>query len=264
MGLTLDQVERITTRYSMPDIIERGVARTLQMPLWYADTLIVPTAGTLAIWRGSEEILAATAVTIPGTTGIAQYALPAATTVDLELSDTWQEIWTLTVTDEDGASHSREYRREAALVICRLHPVITDADLVRLHTELRDWQATDRASYQPFIDAAFDTIEGRLMELGNRPHLILSSYALRTAHIALTLSMVFLDYSTTAAGGADKYGEVAQKYADAFETAFGRISFKYDTDGTGKPTNSDRVNAAPVVFLGHPAAWSRTTGGEYL
>jgi len=255
---TPDQRARIAPRFATPDNIEWKVKQKLELPVYLEGSLVAPTAGTLNIYSASSGIdtplLGPFACSVVGDK--AWHELPAAATTDLSLADDWMESWTLTIEGDPI-----EFRREAALVRTRLRPVISDADLERMHTELRAWKAQDNLSYQPYIDAAWDEIQVRLMEMGNRPYLILSSYALRTAHLDLTLQMVFLDYASSAAGSGGKYGETSDKYGKKFESDFKRIQFKYDSDEQGV-TGDSKSNVSPVIMLGSSPAWTWTLGGE--
>jgi len=257
---TPDQRARIAPRFATPDNIERGVKQVVALPVYLEGSKVAPTAATLNVYSADQgndtPVLGPYVCSVVG--DYAWVEIPAADTEDLELADDWMEVWELTI---DG--DPLEFRREAALVRCRLRPVISDDDLGRMHTEIRDWKAQDSLSYQGYIDAAWDEIQVRLMELGNRPYLILSSYALRSSHLFLTLHYVFLDYSSSASGSSSggKYGETADKYLKKYEDSFKRIKFRYDDDETGL-SGDPKSNVSPVIMLGAPAYWSRTTGGE--
>lgn len=259
MTLTPDQLARISPRFAVPDAIERGLAQKLVMPLYLDGALVIPDDATIEILdaqRGDDDpVLVETAAAIAG--GIAEYDLPAATTVNLEFASGWMEIWRATI--EGG---TQVFRREAELVRSRLRPVIALADLTRLHTELVDWLAQDPAGvavqYQGYIDAAWDEMMTILMEMGNRPSLILSSYALRTVHLELTLEKVFLDYAASASRDG-KYMEVSKQYGRKFASHWKRMQFRYDSNEDGLP-DEPRRNVAPVIMTTIPGDW-RGIGG---
>lgn len=259
MTYTPDQLQRISPRFATPDYIERGVKQVLELPVYLEASLVAPTAGTLEIYSSTNgnttPLLGPYVCSVVGDK--AWYELPVADTEDLDLADDWMEVWTLTI---DGDPY--EFRREAALVRCRLRPVISDIDLERMHSELKEWRYEGRSSYQDYRDAAWDEIQTHLMEQGNRPYLILSSYALRTVHLDLTLAMIFLDYASSAAGtSTGKYGEIAEAYRTKFEKDFKKLHFRYDSEEDGMPGDSKR-NVSPVIMLTRPAYWTRSTGGE--
>lgn len=258
MTYTPDQRARIAPRFATPDNIERDVKQTLELPVYLEASLVAPTAGTLTIYSASaggndSPILGPFACSVIGDK--ASYELPAASTTSLPLADDWMESWVLTVEGDP-----LEFRREAALVRTRLRPVISDSDLERLHTELRAWKAQDRSSYQCYIDAAWDEIQTALMELGRRPYLILSSYALRTAHLKLSLANVFRDYASSA-GSDGKYAEMASTYEEQYRDSFKRIQFRYDEDEDGL-SGGLKSNVSPTIWTNVPANWTWTTGGS--
>lgn len=255
MALTPDQLARISTRLAAPDAIEKGLAQRLELPLYMDGALVVPALPTtleiLDAAKGEDDpVLVATAATIAD--GVAHYDLPAATTADLDYASGWMEVWRATI---EGSI--LEFRREAELVRTRLRPVISYLDLARMHTELRDWLAQDPAAvalqYQGYIDAAWDEIQVRLMEQGNRPNLILSNYSLRTVHLDKTLEMVFLDYASSASRDG-KYLETSNHYGRKYTSNWKRIQFRYDFNEDGLPAEP-KQNASPVLMTCGPPAW---------
>jgi len=242
-----------TTRYSTPDWIQRGVAQVIELPIYRDGSLVAPTSGTVSlIDHNGEAVVDEQAVTI--TANIVTYNIAAITIPDtMTVSDRWQEIWTLLV---NGISYT--FQREAALVIRRLYPVVTDLDLTRLHSEMRQWLSDDQTSLQGYIDAAWDDILLRLQEDGRWPYLVMSPSSLRGAHLALSLSNCFLDYSSSAAGPDGKYAKLAEHYAEKFEKAWDRLKFSYDFSNNGGIDPSEKsVSGSPVLMTTVPGRWGR-------
>ena len=186
--------------------------------------------------------------------GRATYALAAVTVpATLTLSDRWQERWTLLIGTE-----TLVFWRDAALVLRRLHPVVTDQDLIDLHAELASWWGPGDQTGQPYIDAAWAEIQGRLLGQGRRPELVMSPWSLRTAHLALSLSRAFRDFHASAgAAGAGKYKELADGYSVEYEAAWSRLVFSYDSGEDDEVAEADQDTAAsPVLMLVTPGRWT--------
>jgi hypothetical protein len=214
--------------------------------------LVAPSSGTVSVYDADgTAVVDEQAVTV--TASIAAYSVSAATLpVTLALSDRWRVQWTLAM--PDGATHT--FIRDAGLVRSRLYPVVADVDLTRLHTELREWLAQDQTSLQGYRDAAWDAIVLRLLEDGRWPHLILSPWALRGAHIALTLALAFRDYAASSGGSPGKYDALAAHYAAEYDAAWGRIRLTYDLDKDGLIDDDEQgVSGEPVLMTTVPGNW---------
>lgn len=244
-----------TARHSVPTWLERGRDNTVTLPVYRDGALVVPSAGTLSVYDAANvAIVDAQAVTVVD--GVATYAIAAATLPStLALSDRWREEWTLTL---DGVA--RVFVRGAGLVRSRLYPVVTDLDLTETHTELRQWMADDSTSLQSYIDSAWASVQLRLIEQGRWPYLILSPYALREAHLCLSLARCFRDYASSAAGtGVGKYAELAAQYQEQYDQAFARLRLQYDADEDGQiDVDEESVSGDSVLYTNMPGAWTRT------
>ena len=247
-----------TARFAAPDTIQRGVANTLSLPIYRDRTLQVPTAtaplgvGTLSLFDHDHlAVVDEQAVSVVG--GIATYAIAAATLPDtLTLSDRWQERWTLTL-----GGVSVQFWRDAALGLRRLHPVVTDADMERLHFELRAWQAQDRTSLQDYLDAAWDDICARLWGIGRRPYLIMSPWSLRQIHLYDSLAKVFRDFGASSSRDG-KYATLAGDYAAMAEQGWATLKLSYDADEDNRISPDDRMRSGePVIFTGFGGARPR-------
>lgn len=252
----MPQETTYSARFSTPDWIGRATDQTLALPVYRDGALAAPASGTFTLTDpAGAVVVSAAAVTVSAS--VATYSLAAATVpATLNLSDRWLETWSLVM--PDGRTYP--FRRDAALVRARLYPVVTDLDLTRLHTELREWMAQDASSLQNYIDAAWDDVLLRLMEDGRYPSLVLSPWSLRGAHTWLALAYAFRDYASSAAGSADKYGPLAAHYLEEYGKAWSRLRFTYDIDEDGVVDDEEQgVAAEPVLMLVQPGRtpWPR-------
>lgn len=243
-----------TPAFAAPDVIQRAVAQTLELPVYRAGTLQAPSAGTLSVFdHNGDAVVDEQAVVVAA--DVATYSLLAATVpATLSLSDRWQERWSLTMPDGSGYA----FWRDAALGLRRLYPTVHVGHLLRLHTELRAWQADEGNSLQGYIDAAWDEINARLWEAGKRPYLIMSPASTYRALLALSRSIAFDDYSSSAGGTGGKYERLAKKYREDYEGAFAGMSFTYDKDQDNRVDDGEQgTGAEAVIYTNVPGSWHR-------
>lgn len=225
-----------------PREIQRGVAQTLSLDV-YDDSdgsQQTASAGTVAIYAGSSEVLAATAVSAgaPST-----YALLAATTDGKALAGDWLEVWTLTI---GGSSYT--FQRPAYLVRYPYRHVVTQSDLTELHPELGDRDTAGTLDLDGFIRAADTIIRRELIKRGNRPELVIDAWALADAHRYKALELIYRDDTTSIGDG--RHRELAEHYAQCYRDEWGAIVLTYDADEDGKiDAGSERMSARSVVFL---------------
>jgi hypothetical protein len=238
-----------SARFTLPDLIERGVAGTLRCPMYRSGALVAPSSGTVTVFdaSGTAVVDAATATI---TSSVATYAWTPPTT--LSLGERWRVRWSLAM--PDGVTHRPE--NEAALVRARLYCPITEADLYRMESALDPSGAaplTSLSSYADKIDEAWTQIQLRLIEAGNRPNLIIGPSSLRQVALDLALSLCFADVGSRVANPV--HTETAMRYRAAYETAWQRISLTYDTTDTGN-TNDAKRSPSRSVWLG---GWNHGT-----
>lgn len=230
------------TRYQLPYFIERNVEQALTLDVYNdAGTQQTASAATITLYRGSTVVVNAAAATSLGPP--ASYTLPAATTTTEILGDNWLAVWTLTI---GGAA--REYRREAFLVRDILYPTIIDTDLTDLHPELTTLRP---GGFEAERDASFAMIQRKLIAVGRRPNLILSSSALVDVHTYATLERVFRGFHASI--GDERYSELDTKYRDLFQSAWDSLNFKHDADEDGVFSgDAERAAAQPTIWLNRP------------
>lgn len=236
-----------TARLVGPEVVEAGVAATISCHVYLAGALVAPTqAGstvTLYDAAGTAQVSAA-AVTV--TASVATYTIPALTSSGWTKGDGWRLEWSLVIS---GEIHT--FRRDTAIVHRRLYPVITDADLLRLHTDLDRRRPTTEASYQDYLDEAWATVEGRLVATGKRPWLVLAPSALREVHLYAALSRIFRDFAQGGPGTAE--WELATDYDRRFEAAWSMLSFpQATTDGSPESIARRRASQPSLWLSGRP------------
>lgn len=228
--------------HALPRIIERGVDTTLALDVRDdAGTAQTFTAGTIALHDGNTEVLAATAFTSGAPPS---YSLSGATTSPLSLSENWVETWVGTIS---GAPYT--FKRRGYLVRSAFYPTLTDTDLIARHSELggaRPVLPQGLTSFAKYRNAAHEAIQRRLISMGRRPWLIFDTWALYDAHLALTLHLIARDFATVI---GNRWKELEDTYAKEYESAFGSVTFSYDTSEEGTLTDTTRQSATAPLLL---------------
>jgi hypothetical protein len=234
----------LTARFLGSDLLERARANALSCPLWQDGALVAPTeaGSTVTIWDGSgAKQVDAAAVTVTASIATYNYT-PAASIV---YGEGWRVEWSLIV---NGITHV--FRNDGALVRVVLYSPITDADLFRRVSSLDPSGQNPISSvtdYQDYLDDAHTTIQLRLVANGNRPNLILSPSSLRECYVALTLALIFDDFSTRL---NETYSDRADEYRRQYERAWGGLRFTYAPDDEDTSSASlRRRTASPTVWL---------------
>lgn len=221
-----------TARLIGPEILEAGASNTITCPVYRDGAVVAPTAGTLTVWNASNtKIVDASAVTI--SSSVATYTVTSGMLTGQTNSDGWRFEWSLTI-----AGSSVVFRRDGSLVYRRLYPVVTDADLLRSHTDLTRRTPSTETSYQDYLDEAWARIESRLINTGKRPWLIMSPSALRDVHVYLTLALVFRDFATGGDGSAE--WQMMVHYEALYADAWGELTFPEASPTSGQEADPSR------------------------
>lgn len=247
-----------TARLAGPEWLVKGRANVVTCPLYRDGALVAPTqsGSTLTILRPDGTALVdAQAVTV--TASVATYSVASAVLADEDYREGYAVEWSLLVA---GTLH--RFRRSG--LVCRswLFPVVTDADLIRRHSDLAEQRPSGLASYQAYLDEAWADLCDDLRMQGNMPQRIVSSEDLRRAFLYRTLVLIFRDFRV--GGGAEsKWAELQAEYEALAKQAFASIAVVYDSneDGVGaevrRPLHATTflTETNPVWGAGWP--WAR-------
>lgn len=234
----------LAARFAGPELLQRGAAQGISCPLYRDGALVAPSSGTVSIYRADgSQVVAAAAVSVVAS--IATYT--TGTFSGETLGEGWRVEWLLTV-----SSVVYTFDRTAALCRRRLFPVVTDADLLRLHSDLTRLRPSNLTSYQDYLDLAWEELLHVVRQQGTLPNLIMSPEDLRYVHTYRTLEAVFRDFSVTAQ--PDKWNVLSKEYAQKADAAFKQLSFKYDDNDDGQ-ANTNRRPAQAVTFLADGGEW---------
>lgn len=245
-------------RIAYPDYVVRGRAQTVSFELYRSGALAAPTqaGSTFALLDpAGNEVVTAAAVTV--TANVATYPILAASLpATLALGHGYRETWHLVCAD----GVPRDYQRDAALVLHAAYPVVTDADLESVYSDLARQRASTVTSWQAYIDEAWKRILGRLEAQGVFPEYVVTSWSLREVHIELTLHLICLDLFRSS--GA-KWAELAGMHKKEFELAWSRLKFVRGGGANGQADNDRQVPANPGVTFLNASPRRRWGGGRW-
>lgn len=226
-----------SARIAYPDYLVRGRGQTVSLELYRSGSLQAPTSGTFQLLSPSgTEVVAAASVTV--SSSIATYAISSGSLPStLALGHGYREVWSLACAD----GVTRTYYRDAALVLHAAYPVVADADLEAVYSDLSRQRSASVTTYQAYIDEAWKRILGRLETQGVFPEHIVSTWSLREVHLELTLHLCCLDFARSAGG---RWLELAAGHKKEFEMAWARLKF---VRGTGANGQADGDTLRPVA-----------------
>lgn len=231
-----------SVRFVLPDLLERGRANTLRCPVVRSGVIVTATSGTISILdAGGTEQVSAASCTI-SSEGVATYSYTPAST--LSYGEGWEVRWDLLL--DNGARV--QATNECALVRARLNCPVSDYDLYQRVSGLDPSGAKpihSQADFQSQLDLAWQRIERRLIEKGNRPNLISSPASFFDAALNLTLALIFENFSTRLNSA---YMEQAKMFRAQYENAWKDLRFLYTTDDAVKSASGRRRAAEPPLF----------------
>lgn len=233
----------------VPELLERGKTQTSTLPIYRNGALVVPDAVRYTLIAPNGTKLVDNAVgSFPG--NIPQYT--HSTTIlanTLQLGEGYIQEWAITIV---GVVYT--FRRMAAVVLRRLYPVVSDADLTSTYSQLADIRPSSLSSYQTYIDEAWYQIVQKLRnEGGGLEYLVMSSEALRSVHQNLALYYIFRDFHSSLGQSNGRYLDLANEHYKQFGAQWKQISWVYDTSHTGYGDDANtRQPKQPVIYLASP------------
>jgi hypothetical protein len=226
----------------MPVMLARAVPQRVEIaPLVEGGGAAPVTAATVALYGpDGAEVIAPTACTVSGGTVAATLTVPASARYD----DRYYLVWALTIT---GYVTPWQHRDEAQVVRYRLSCPISHEDIVRLAPAIdatRRGAVTRTESYDGQIREAWNQIQTRLLQHGNRPNLIVSASALRTACLDLTLHLIYAMLASQQSNPA--YDDARDRHWMRYDEEMGRVKLTWAADDGD--VELTRRNAQPGSF----------------
>lgn len=234
----------LVPRQQGPDYLERDADETAALPVYDGDAagqpVVVFTSGTFQLRRpdGTDLFDTPKVVTVAGGANTASWL--AADTADEDVGARWREVWAM-----DRSGVQEVFTRTAYL--CRYVPrqVITDTDLEAVVPGLDRYRPSSQTSWAPQRTEAWNQLQARLIGKGNRPNLIMDSWALRTIHLYWTLWLIAELLIAQGQGGA--WNDRLERWSKRIKGEWDSLSFEWDADEDDIPDN--RQSANPAVLL---------------
>lgn len=232
-----------SVRFVLPDLVERGRANTLRCPVIRSGVIVTATSGTITILdaAGAEQVAGASCTI--SSEGVATYSYTPAST--LPYGEGWEVRWDLVLTG--GATV--QATNECALVRARLNCPVSDYDLYQRVSGLDPSGSVkpmhSQTTFQSQLDLAWQIIERRLIEKGNRPNLVSSPASFFDCALNLTLALIFENFSTRLNSA---YMEQAKLFRAQYENAWKELRFTYATTDDSKGNPARRRPAEPPLF----------------
>ena len=138
----------------MFELLQRAKAQTTTIKIYRDGAQIVPASGTYTLQKpNGQNVVNGGVVAIDGN-GTCSYTHTAPQLPDtLVLGEGYMQLWSITISGEVYT-----FRRMVSLVLQKLFPVISDADLTAVYSNLDDSRPSNLTSYQSYIDDAWYTI----------------------------------------------------------------------------------------------------------
>ena len=242
-----------SARVRVTELLERGKAQTTLLEVYRNGSQITPSSATYSILKPDSQYIVQNGATSILGDGTIQYShTPSQLNDQLILGEGYVQEYNVTISGEVFT-----FRRMAAIVRKRLYPVISDADLEEVYTDLATLRPSSITSYQTYIDSAWYTILRRLRTIGaGYEYLITSPEAFAEAHRHLSLYLIFRDFHSSIGQSNGTYLDLAQEHYKLYQDEFHLINFVYDEDHTGKPEDSNKRKAAqPTIYLNRPGPY---------
>lgn len=232
-----------TSPQAYPDYLQRGRGQVVSFPLYSSGALAAPTASgsTFSFFDSSGTALVdAQPVTVAAS--VAKYTLAAGDLPDtLSLGRGYREEWSLVCAD----GVTRQFRRDASVVLYAAYPVVEDADLTAVYSDLSRQLKSGTTTFEAYRQEAWKRILGRLEQQGVFPEKVVTDWSLREVHAELSLHLVCLDFARAQGG---RWLELAAGHKKEFEMAWSRLRFTIAADGTNADGSSMRAANRGVTF----------------
>lgn len=229
------------------ELLEREKSNITELKIYRDGAQVVPTAATYTLIRpdgvGVVQDIAAT-IDVNGTL---QYTHPANHFPStITLGEGYIQTWTTTIETKEYT-----FRRSVAVVLRRLYPTVSDADLEQEYSDLASLRPSSLSSYQTYIDSSWFEILRRIRRTGmGYEYLVLTPESFHDALLHLSLYKIFRDFhSSLGQGGSNRYFDIANSHYQMYQQEYSSINFVYDEQHDERADDPNkRTRGAPVIY----------------
>lgn len=210
----------------------QGATFPVEVKCYLNGSQIKPSAATVTIKdEEGTALVSAASMAIDATTGTLTYTLAATATADLAEN----MVMEIDYTGSDGAHQAMFF---FDVVLQKLTPNVTNADLKAFYPQLGDELWADEVGYTAQIDEAFRQVKRLIKDKGKRPAMLLDGSQVRELVIIKTFEMLFFNF---AKNPEDVWWARYLKYQALFTERFASLVVKYDEDESGTIEEDEEV-----------------------
>lgn len=227
-----------------PEVLQRGADNVIRLEAYEAGLLRTPTPGTVALYDPAGlQVIAPVAFAVVD--DVATYTIAAAALpVTLDLSPLYQLRWSI---DIGGTTYDQ--RRECAVSLFKLYPVVSERDLViGEYPDLVKLLTPHNRTLQPFLDKAWKKIIQKLWTVGRWPETMLSQSAFQAVHEEWTYFLIFkFLYRNTAGAGGGRWERLMDFHEAERDAAWSALASRIDHNHDGFPDEDSYESAGTLI-----------------
>ena len=240
-----------SARIRFVELIEREKTQLTQIKIYRDNAQIVPTGATYSLKKPDSTFIAKEQTAAIDGNGTVSYTLNSSVLPStIDLGEGYIEEFNCTIS---GTVYT--FRRMAAVVLRKLYPVISDADLTQVYSDLEALRPSSLTSYQSFIDDACYQILRKIRQKGmGFEYLVISPESLYEAHRHLSLYLIFRDFHSSIGQSEGRFLDLAQEHYKQYLQELDTINWIYDETHENQATDPNkRQSAKPVIYLTAPS-----------
>lgn len=244
-----------SARIRFVELLEREKTQVTKIKIYRDNAQVVPTSATYSLYQQNTKTIKSNVAAVVDGNGTILFTLDSSDLPStLQLGEGYLEEFKATISGEEFT-----FRRTAALVRRKLYPVISDADLVQVYTDLEGLRPSTLTSYQSYIDDAFYQILRKIRSRGmGFEYLVMSPESLYESHRHLSLYLIFRDFHSSIGQSEGRFLDLAQEHYKQFLLEFDQVNWIYDSEHDNRIEEPNkRVSAQPVIYTTAPPARRR-------
>lgn len=235
-----------SARFRAPTLIERNRAQTVAVTIERDGKEVAADSCTFTLFKTNGEAFTglddAAGTTSGGT--CTSPTITAATTVDETLGKDYLLKFDVVIGGETFVFYN-----DAALVLARLYPTISQTDILTRHHDVNDLRDVRQPNIQDYIDDGWFELITRMYEDAVPFWRWRTPTATAKPLRHLILSIIFNDY-TTLLEDDDKYEQLRDFHETKYENAYNKMRARVDLNEDNTLTGDHRPAAGIVMLTG--------------
>jgi len=235
------------------ELLEREKSNITELKIYRDGAQVVPTAATYTLIRpDGVGVVQDIAATIDGD-GTLQYTHPSNHFPStITLGEGYIQTWKATI-----ATKEYTFRRSVAVVLRRLYPTVSDADLEQEYSDLASLRPSSLSSYQTYIDSSWFEILRRIRRTGmGYEYLVLTPESFHDTLLHLSLYKIFRDFHSSLGQSNARYFDIANQHYQMYQQEYSSINFVYDEQHDDRADDPNkRTRGAPVIYTTQAAPY---------